>query len=163
MPSAAVGIGRRSKPMVAAISTTRAHTPSIGRFTFSMTQILRIFCHMETTPLFAGDAESHVKLIIKPNDGPLIDVELANTCAYPQDAWLVMGTQGTLVSRDRREIQWKLLRAIRSTAVDTRHQADTRPWLQQRNTALERRVVHCRFQLWQKYGASLQRYFQRHS
>ncbi|HRW08836.1 MAG TPA: Gfo/Idh/MocA family oxidoreductase [Caldilineaceae bacterium] len=66
-----------------------------------------IYCHMETTPLFAGDAESHVKLIIKPNDGPLIDVELANCCTYPQDAWLVMGTQGTLVSRDRREIQWK--------------------------------------------------------
>lgn len=66
-----------------------------------------IYCHMETTPLSAGDAESHVKLIIKPNDGPLIDVELANCCAYPQDAWVVMGTQGTLVSRDRREIQWK--------------------------------------------------------
>jgi len=28
-----------------------------------------IYCHMETTPLSAGDAESHVKLIIKPNDG----------------------------------------------------------------------------------------------
>ena len=41
--------------------------------------------------------------------------------------------------------------------------ADARPRLQQRNTALERRVVHSRFQLWQKYGASLQRYFQRHS
>ncbi|MEZ4662947.1 MAG: hypothetical protein R2911_35820 [Caldilineaceae bacterium] len=40
-----------------------------------------IYCHMETTPLFAGDAESHVKLIIKPKDGPLIDVEMANTCA----------------------------------------------------------------------------------
>ncbi len=66
-----------------------------------------IYCHMETTPLHAGDAESHVKLIIKPNNGPIIDVELANCCAYPQDAWLVMGTQGTLVSRDRREIQWK--------------------------------------------------------
>ena len=66
-----------------------------------------IFCHMERTPLHAGDAESHVKLIIKPNDGPLIDIELSNTCAYPQDAWLVMGTQGTLVSSDRREIRWK--------------------------------------------------------
>lgn len=66
-----------------------------------------IFCHMETTPLFAGDAESHVKLIIKPSDGPVIDVEMANCCAYPQDAWLVMGTQGTLVSANRREIHWK--------------------------------------------------------
>ena len=66
-----------------------------------------IFCQMETTPLFAGDAESHVKLVIKPNDGPVIDVEMSNCCAYPQDAWLVMGTQGTLVSADRREVRWK--------------------------------------------------------
>ena len=65
-----------------------------------------VFCHMETTPLFAGDAESHVKIIIKPNDGPLIDIELANACAYPTEAWLIMGTQGTLVS-DRRSIRWK--------------------------------------------------------
>ena len=66
-----------------------------------------IFCHMQTTPLFAGDAESHVKLIVKPKDGPVIDLELANACAYSQDAWLVMGTQGTLVSADRREIRWR--------------------------------------------------------
>ena len=65
-----------------------------------------VFCHMETTPLSAGDAESHVKIIIKPNDGPLIDIELVNACAYPQDAWLVMGTQGTL-SGDNKIIRWK--------------------------------------------------------
>ena len=65
-----------------------------------------VFCHMETTPLSAGDAESHVKIIIKPNDGPLIDIELANSCAYPQDDWLLMGTQGSL-SSDRRTIRWK--------------------------------------------------------
>lgn len=67
----------------------------------------QIFCHMDTTPLFAGDAESHVKLIIKPKDGPTIDVEMTNCCAYPQDAWLVMGTQGSLVSANRRELHWK--------------------------------------------------------
>ena len=55
----------------------------------------------------AGDAESHVKLVINPSDGPAIDVEMTNCCAYPQDAWLVMGTQGTLVSADRREVRWK--------------------------------------------------------
>ncbi len=66
-----------------------------------------IFCQMETTPLFAGDAESHVKVVIKPEDGPVIDVEMSNCCAYAQDAWLVMGTQGTLVSADRREVHWK--------------------------------------------------------
>jgi scyllo-inositol 2-dehydrogenase (NADP+) len=65
-----------------------------------------IFCHMETTPLSAGDAESHIKILIKPNDGPVIDIEFANACAYPQDDWLLMGTQGTLVC-DRRTIRWK--------------------------------------------------------
>jgi predicted dehydrogenase len=68
-----------------------------------------VFCHMETTPLFAGDAESHVKIMLQPKtgQGPIIDIEHSNTCAYPQDAWLVMGTQGTLISHDRRSIQWK--------------------------------------------------------
>ncbi len=95
-----------------------------------------IFCHMETTPLFAGDAESHVKLIIKPKDGPLIDVELSNTCAYPQDAWLIMGTQGTLVSSNRREIRWKyfdpadappLVLDSRPTP-DRSYNSETLPW-----------------------------------
>lgn len=66
----------------------------------------QVFSHMELTPLSAGDAESHVKILIKPNDGPIIDIELANACAYPQDAWLIMGTQGTLKS-NRRSISWK--------------------------------------------------------
>ncbi|MEZ4860355.1 MAG: Gfo/Idh/MocA family oxidoreductase [Caldilineaceae bacterium] len=95
-----------------------------------------IYCHMETTPLFAGDAESHVKLIIKPNDGPLIDVELANCCAYPQDAWLIMGTQGTLVSRDRRTIQWKYFDPAEAPplVLDTKptpdrgYNSETLPW-----------------------------------
>jgi predicted dehydrogenase len=84
-----------------------------------------IFCHMETTPLFAGDAESHVKLIIKPKDGPLIDIELSNTCAYPQDAWLVMGTQGSLVS-DRKTIRWKYFDPAEAPplALDTRPTPD---------------------------------------
>ncbi len=101
-----------------------------------------IFCHMETTPLFAGDAESHVKLIIKPNDGPMIDVELANTCAYPQDAWLVMGTQGTLVSRDRREIQWKYFEPSEAPPLildtkptpDRGYNSETLPWKEESYT-----------------------------
>lgn len=95
-----------------------------------------IYCHMETTPLFAGDAESHVKLIIKPKDGPLIDVEMANTCAYPQDAWLVMGTQGTLVSSNRREIRWKYFDPAEAPplVLDTKptpdrgYNSETLPW-----------------------------------
>jgi scyllo-inositol 2-dehydrogenase (NADP+) len=65
-----------------------------------------VFCHMEATPLYAGDADSHVKLVLRPRGGPLIDIELTHACAYPQDRWLVTGTQGSLTS-DRRSVHWK--------------------------------------------------------
>ena len=64
-----------------------------------------VFCNMETTPLCTGDAESHVKLIMKPKTGPLVDIELTHACAYPQQQYLVMGTQGSL-SSDRKTIRW---------------------------------------------------------
>lgn len=67
-----------------------------------------ILCQMETTPLYAGDAESHVKLILKPKPGlgPIIDIELSNACAYPTYPCLVMGTQGSLIHQGN-EIRWK--------------------------------------------------------
>jgi predicted dehydrogenase len=55
-----------------------------------------VFCHSECTPLYAGDAESHVKIVLCTDDGPMIDIELTSTCAYPQEEWLIMGTQGGL-------------------------------------------------------------------
>jgi scyllo-inositol 2-dehydrogenase (NADP+) len=66
----------------------------------------RVFCHMEATPLYAGDADSHVKVILLPKGGPLIDIELTHACAYPQARCLVMGTQGSLTS-DRTSVKWK--------------------------------------------------------
>jgi len=65
-----------------------------------------VFCHMEATPLYAGDADSHVKLVLRPKNGPLVDIELTHACAYPQARWLVMGTQGSLAS-DRETVHWK--------------------------------------------------------
>lgn len=65
-----------------------------------------IFSYMVDTPLYAGDADSHAKIIIRPNDGPLMDVELTHANAYGQDYWLVMGTQGSLTG-SQSEIRWK--------------------------------------------------------
>ncbi len=65
-----------------------------------------VFCRMETTPLYAGDAESHAKVILQPPQGPTIDIELTSACAYPQGTWLVMGTQGGLRGT-RKSLQWK--------------------------------------------------------
>jgi scyllo-inositol 2-dehydrogenase (NADP+) len=65
-----------------------------------------VFCDLQTTPLYAGDAESHVKIILRPRLGPLVDLEMTTACAYPQEQWLVLGTQGTL-SGSRERIRWK--------------------------------------------------------
>ena len=65
-----------------------------------------VFCHLVNTPLYAGDADSHAKVIIRPNDGPLIDLELTHSNAYPQDPFLIMGTQGSL-SGNKTHLKWK--------------------------------------------------------
>jgi predicted dehydrogenase len=65
-----------------------------------------VFCHMETTPLWAGDAEGHVKIILRAPGLPLIDLEMTCACAFPQDDWLVMGTQGGLTG-SQRGLRWR--------------------------------------------------------
>ncbi|WP_162606544.1 Gfo/Idh/MocA family protein [Jiangella asiatica] len=46
----------------------------------------------------AGDAEDHVKLVLKPKTGPLVDLESSCTIATPQNTWFIAGTTGTLAS-----------------------------------------------------------------
>ena len=63
---------------------------------------------METTPLYAGDADSHVKVVLKPKpeQGPLVEINIITACAFPQPNFLVLGTQGSLVCY-RNEAHWK--------------------------------------------------------
>ena len=67
-----------------------------------------IFCDMRLA-LTLGDAEDHVKVILKAPDAPLIDIEITSACAYPQEAWLVMGTQGGLTGTAR-HLRWRYLK-----------------------------------------------------
>ena len=64
-----------------------------------------IFCHMDKA-LASGDAEDHVKVILRGPGKPLVEVEITSACAYPQDAWLVMGTTGGLTGTPSR-LSWK--------------------------------------------------------
>ena len=65
--------------------------------------------YLAATPLYAGDADSHAKLILQPEAGPMVDIELTHACAFPQENTLIMGTQGTLTST-RKEIRWQYYR-----------------------------------------------------
>ncbi len=64
-----------------------------------------VFCDLQRT-LTLGDAEDHVKIILKAPDSPLIDIEVTRACAYPRDEWLVMGTQGGLTGSTS-SLRWK--------------------------------------------------------
>ena len=99
---------------------------------------LDLFCHMVQTPLYAGDAESHAKLILWPKNGPLIDIELTHANAYGQDTWLVMATQGSLTGT-RRQLRWKYfepdavppLQLDREPTPDRSYNREQLPWIEE--------------------------------
>jgi scyllo-inositol 2-dehydrogenase (NADP+) len=45
----------------------------------------------------AGDAEDHVKLLMRGENGVVVDIEISGASAIPQTPWSVTGTTGTLV------------------------------------------------------------------
>ncbi|GIX05841.1 MAG: hypothetical protein KatS3mg115_0244 [Candidatus Poribacteria bacterium] len=67
---------------------------------------VEVFCHRMHTPLSSGDAEDHVKVVLKAKDGLLFDIEATMAAAYPQEKLLILATQGGLRVRGSR-IEWK--------------------------------------------------------
>ncbi len=45
-----------------------------------------------------GDADDHIKVVLRAESGLVAEVELTYACALPLPAWVVMGSRGTLVS-----------------------------------------------------------------
>ncbi len=84
-----------------------------------------VFCQLIDTPLYAGDADSHAKIIIRPEGGPLLDLELTHCNAYPQDSYTVMGTRGSL-SGSKKSLRWKYFdpEHERALELDTTPTAD---------------------------------------
>ncbi|MBS7607339.1 MAG: Gfo/Idh/MocA family oxidoreductase [Candidatus Bathyarchaeia archaeon] len=66
---------------------------------------LEVFCDLRKT-LTLGDAEDHVKIVLRAESSPLIDIEVTRACAYPQNKWLVIGTHGGLVG-NAESLRWK--------------------------------------------------------
>ena len=56
--------------------------------------------------LSVGDAEEHMKLLLRSPGAPTLDLEYTNACAYEQDRWHIMGTGGGLVGTPDR-LEWK--------------------------------------------------------
>jgi predicted dehydrogenase len=56
---------------------------------------LQVFADLRHT-ITAGDAEDHVKLTLRPDHGPVLDLESSMAVASPQPSWFVVGTLGTI-------------------------------------------------------------------
>ena len=46
----------------------------------------------------AGDADDHVKILLKGENGRVIDLESSTSCAFSDNLWTLLGTAGTLKS-----------------------------------------------------------------
>ena len=56
-----------------------------------------------------GDAEDHLKVILKGKNGRIIDIEISGGIALPSPVYAVYGTRGSLVSEDEQDIKLKYL------------------------------------------------------
>ncbi len=68
-----------------------------------------------TNALALGDAEDSFKMILRAPGAPLVDFELISACAYGQEPWLVMGTQGALAG-DYDNLRWKYFLPAEATS-----------------------------------------------
>lgn len=97
--------------------------------------VVQLFCDLKLIS-DAGDAEDHVKLLLKGKNGRVIDLELSTSCAIPEPNWSVLGASGTLVSdgktsRIRRfdPRQVKKLKVIETPPAGRRYgNEDKLPW-----------------------------------
>jgi predicted dehydrogenase len=80
-----------------------------------------VFCVLDRT-LAVGDADDHVKVVLRAPGKPTVDIEVTAACAMGQDQWLVMGTQGGL-SGTTKELCWRYFKPEELSPV----KLDTRP------------------------------------
>lgn len=87
------------------LNNTGPHFLDMGLQLFGDAYPDQVFCHLDRT-LTLGDADDHVKVVIRGNDAPTVDIEISSCCAYPPETWNVIGTQGGLAGSTK-QLRWK--------------------------------------------------------
>lgn len=68
----------------------------------------------------AGDAEDHAKVMIRPERGPVLEVEASCAVASPQPTLLVIGSAGTIIGHsDRLDVTWTDLSTLPPVTAST--------------------------------------------
>lgn len=87
---------------------------------------VEVFADLRRT-VSAGDAEDHVKLTLRPQTGPVLDVETSGGIAWPQQAWLVAGSTGAIVgSPTELQVRWLDPASLPEIDADTQAAAGRR-------------------------------------
>lgn len=67
---------------------------------------LEIFADLQHT-IGAGDAEDHVKMVLKSKSGTVADVEITRVSAFAESPWFIMGTLGGVKGSGRElHVKW---------------------------------------------------------
>ena len=56
-----------------------------------------------------GDAEDHLKIVMKGENGRLVDLEISGGSAIPEPVYIVSGTRGGLVTHDEKTLELRYL------------------------------------------------------
>ena len=56
-----------------------------------------------------GDADDHVLILLRAAGAPTVQIEITAACAYPQEQWLVMGTEGGM-SGSGSALRWRYVK-----------------------------------------------------
>jgi scyllo-inositol 2-dehydrogenase (NADP+) len=65
-----------------------------------------VFCDLKLIS-DVGDADDHVKVLLKGDNGRVYDMEVSSACKFPEPKWTVLGSHGTLVSDGKTSrIEW---------------------------------------------------------
>ena len=67
---------------------------------FLSSPVRDVFCDLKLIS-DVGDAEDHVKVVLKAENGRVYDMEVSSACKFPEPKWTVLGTCGTLISDGR--------------------------------------------------------------
>ncbi len=68
----------------------------------------QVFCERDRM-LTLGDADDHVRIILRAKDAPTVEIEVTDAVAFPQPHWHVVGTRGGLTGTTKK-LQWRYVR-----------------------------------------------------
>ena len=97
-----------------------------------------LFCQLDRATTL-GDADDHVKVVMKAKGSPVVEVEVMSDVAYPRPLWLVTGTRGGLAGTPG-ELRWKWIierRLVKrevdeAPTPDRSYNSEDLPWSKER-------------------------------